>query len=323
MGKGDDKEEDGNAYATTEDWDMQEEDGIAALSDSIRAHALNLMGDEDIHLDDDIAPVPLGMAGSEAERSGRSFNTLSDEGLSKERSYTSRATSSESTSSTYGVPPKKTAPSALRPSRRGLGRGASKATSGAKYPSKGSVYQTKSATRLRALIALLCLTLSLLLALLIGYGATGQWIAGAFITTNSNVKDALNTGGIPGSLGQAPAYNGTYDIPNLEDIHIILPAAIENGYADWRIPFPASKRSDLPVFWNVNKNGANVIEKIFGQCLGLVEVSQYGAGHEEPVSDIDAMVSFTNNHVSQLALLSIVLDSESSNIGNFYGNTLH
>lgn len=316
MAKG--NEEDGNAYATTDDWAMQEEDGVEALSDSIRAHALNLKGgEEDIDLDDDIAPVPLGVAGGEAERSNRSFNTLSDPGLSSARNFTSR-----SSPSSYGIT-KNAAPSALRPSRRGLGRGSSKTSSGGKSPLKGSISQTKAATRLRALIALACLTISLLLALLVGYGATGQWITRTFIMTSNNVKEVSNTGGIPGSLGQARAYNGTFDIPNLEAMNIILPVAIENGYADWRIPFPASKRSDLPVFWNINKSGGSVVEKILGHCLGLVEVSGEGATHDETVSYIRSMASVTNVRASNAALLSITLASDPSNHGNSDRNALH
>jgi hypothetical protein len=287
MGKG--NEEDGNAYATSSDWTMQEEVGVAALSDSIRAHALNLKGGEEgIDLDDDIAPVPLGMTGSEAERSNRSFNSLSDPGMSNSRNFSAR-----SSPSSYGIP-RHAAPSALRPARRGLGGSSSKSSSGRKYPLKATISQTKSATRLRAFIALACVTVSFLLALLVGYGATGQWITRAFIMNSRNVKEMSNSGGIPGSQGEALAYNGTFDIPNLEAMHIILPLAIENGYADWRIPFPASKRSDLPVFWNINKSGGSVVEKILCHCLGLIEVSGEGATHDEPVSFLCSVLSTTN-----------------------------
>jgi hypothetical protein len=292
MGRGIDDEEEGNAYATTDDWTLGGEDK-AALSSSIQAHALNLKGgDGDIDLDGEIAQVPLGSAGHTSERSSRSFNSLSDQGLSR-NSYSSRNTrGTHATHTTYSVPTKKAAPSALRPSRRGLG--STNHSPGGKDPVKGHTTQTKSATRLRALIALGCLALSLLLALLVGYGVTGQWITETFMTTSNTAVEQSSTSGMPGSLGQASAYNGTFDIPDLEAMKIILPFDVENGLADWRIPFPASKRTDLPVFWNVNKNGGTVVQKILGQCLGLVQVSKEGANHDEKVSDfIQNVVSTT------------------------------
>lgn len=292
MGKGTDDEEEGNAYATTtDDWTLADED-YAALSSSIQAHALNLKGgDGDIDLDGEIAQVPLGLSANKSERSSRSFNSLSDPGISKNSNSSRNSRGQYGINSYYSTPTTtKAAPSALRPSRRGLGS-TNRSYAGMDLV-KGHTTQTKSATRLRALIALGCLTLSLLLALLVGYGVTGQWITETFMTTSNSVVEQSNTTGMPGPLGQASAYNGTFDIPDLEAMKIILPSDVENGFADWRIPFPASKRTDLPVFWNVNKNGGTVVQKIFGQCLGLVLFNQEGANHDEKVSD------FAQNAVS-------------------------
>lgn len=77
-----DDEGDGNSNDASNNWELKEDDGIEALSRSIQAHTLNLQeGSRDIGLDDDLAQVPLGMTGKGTERSSRSFNSLSDNGL--------------------------------------------------------------------------------------------------------------------------------------------------------------------------------------------------------------------------------------------------
>lgn len=286
MGKGNDDEEEGNAYATTtDDWTLADED-YAALSSSIQAHAINLKGgDADIDLDGEIAQVPLGLSANKSERSSRSFNSLSDPGISKSSHGSRNSRGTYAINSSYSIPTtKKAAPSALRPSRRGLGY--TNRSYGGTESVKGHTTQTKSATRLRALIALGCLTVSLLLALLVGYGVTGQWITVTFMTTSNTAVEQSNTTGMPGPLGQASVYNGTFDIPDLEAMKIILPFDVENGLADWRIPFPATKRTDLPIFWNINKNGGTVVQKIVGQCLGLVLFNKEGANHDEKTLQI-------------------------------------
>jgi hypothetical protein len=277
--------DEGNAYATTDDWTLQGREDRATLTDSIRSQANNFESfEDDIQLDDDVAPIPLGQSRGNKGTSNRSFNSLSAKNMDSVTTFNSRSLSKATLSSSRGLGGSNlsqattTAPqSALRPSRRGLGL----SKNGGQYPSKSSG-SSKSATALRAIIALICLVVSIILALLVGYGVTGLWITETFMKSKgTNIKEPTNSGGIPGSLGQAPVYNSTFDIPNLEEMRIVLPVNIENGYADWRIPFPASNRSDLPVFWNVNKNGGTVIQKILGQCLGLIEFSNEGASHDK------------------------------------------
>jgi hypothetical protein len=268
--------DEGNAYATTDDWTLQSREDRAALTNSIRSQASNIENfEDDIQLEDDVAPIPLGQTRGMRGPSNRSFNSLSAKNMESMTNFSSRLPRTTTTTTTNGTT---TAPqSALRPSRRGFGL----SKDVVKSPSKPSG-SSKSATALRAIIALICLVVSIVLALLVGYGVTGLWITETFMKSKgSKIKEATNPGGIPGSLGQTPVYNSTFDIPDLEEMRILLPVNLENGYADWRIPFPASNRSDLPVFWNVNKNGGTVIQKILGQCLGLIEVSNVGANHDK------------------------------------------
>jgi hypothetical protein len=291
MGKLEDEEE-GNAYATTEDWTLEEEDRDA-LSSSIQQHAANLKGEEaDIMLDDDKAAVlPLGGSMNPSERSSRSsrsFSTLSDQaGASSGRnlSYTSRSRSATNRSAATSSNPK----SSLKPSTRYLGKvpykeDQSMSKAGFSKPVYSTNQQARSGTKFRALIALICLGISICLAIFFGHGATGRWITSVFIDSSGTAnKESPTHGGIPGAIGGAPAYNGTSEIPDLEAMNIILPASVETGFADWRIPFPAGNRSDLPAFWQLPKAGGTVVQRILGQCLGLVEVSQEGAGHDEQV----------------------------------------
>jgi hypothetical protein len=88
--------------------------------------------------------------------------------------------------------------------------------------------------------------------------------------------------GIPPALGNYPAYNATFELPALEEMNIILSPEMEN-LADWRIPYPAANRTDLPLFWQIPNSGAQAVQRILGQCLGLVEVSSTGAGRSETV----------------------------------------
>jgi hypothetical protein len=291
-----DDEEEGNAYATDDNWTLEQDDKDA-LSTSIRQHALNLKGEEeDIDLDDDIDPVvPLGRP-SASGRSSRSFNSLSDQGqdihggATKPSSYRVN-TRASAQSASYSQPTKKPAPSALRSSRRFVHAanddqsvGGQSKVSFSGNAKKGTTNQTsRSGTTLRALIALTCLGISIVLAVLFGNGIIGRWITNTFIKTSTTAKEAPTTGGIPGALGLSSAYNSSFQIPDVESMNIILPAAIENSFADWRIPFPAGNRTDLPVYWNLYKSGGTVVQRILGQCLGLVEVSNQGANHPEPV----------------------------------------
>jgi hypothetical protein len=295
MGKPEDEEE-GNAYATTDDWTLQENDRDA-LTTSIQQHAANLKGEEaDIMLDDDKAAVlPLGSMNS-SERSSRSFNSLSDQAggrSNKNLSYTSR---SRSRSATNRAAASSNPKSALKPNTRYLGKVPYKDDSKANFSKSGysTNQQARSGTKVRALIALVCLGVSIALAMFFGHGATGRWITNVFIDSSGTAnKEAPTHGGIPGAIGGAPAYNGTHEIPDLEAMNIVLPASIETGFSDWHIPFPAGNRSDLPAFWQLPKAGGTVVQRILGQCLGLVEVSQEGAGHEEPVRVLSKYASFS------------------------------
>lgn len=131
---------------------------------------------------------------------------------------------------------------------------------------------------------LVCWALSLLVALFVGYGVSGLWTTESH-PSGDQALDAADVNGIPQAEGNAFVKNQTHDIPDLEAMHIILPLGMEYAYADWRIPFPASERSDLPVFWNINKSGGALVEETLSYCLGLVKFSNEGASHNEPVSD--------------------------------------
>lgn len=300
--------EDGNAYAssTDDDWTLPSEDR-ESLSSSIRQHAAILKGEDgNIILDDDKpAERPLGSDLS-ASRSQRSFSSLNSGKVQSDITggkSSARSIPSGSASSTARRP---TPPSALRSnSRYSKSSGSSKSVGGKSSYSYGTpatkaAIQTNkprgSGTKLRALIALVCLILAILLAVLVAYGAPGRWITEGLIGTipgSTAIKEPPTTAGIPGAIGSTPAYNGTFDLPDLESMNIILPDAIENGFGDWRIPFPASNRTDLPVYWLLAKSGGTVVQRILGQCLGLVEVSKEGEGHEESVSQLKQYIQIS------------------------------
>jgi hypothetical protein len=143
--------------------------------------------------------------------------------------------------------------------------------------------QTRYGTKVRAIIALICLGLSIIMAVFLGYGSTGRWLTSIFIRApgSTAAKEAPMVGGMPGAIGTVPVYNATYETPDLEKMNIALPAAVETGYADWHIPFPAAERTDLPLFWYIPRSGGPLMQQILGRCLGLVEISKDGAGHQD------------------------------------------
>jgi len=329
MGKPEDEEE-GNAYATTDDWTLADtedeaDDGRTALSSSIQQHAANLKGDEgDITLDDDKGDVlPLGRATNVSERSSRSFNSLTEDagrtGSGRNLNYNSRSRPAARSN------PK----SALKSSKRYLGAVPYKddQSVGGKVSFTKSAYSTnqqaRSGTKLRALIALVCLIASIVLALFFGHGASGRWFTSIFIdAAGTAVKEAPSHGGIPGAIGGVPAYNGTFEIPDLESMNLVLPAIMETGFADWRIPFPAANRTDLPVYWQITKSGGTVVQRILGQCLGLVEASKEGAGREEPVRIHVLTLSLVLSSAISNLTLYVHIYSDSTNSRNFCWHSL-
>jgi hypothetical protein len=147
-----------------------------------------------------------------------------------------------------------------------------------------NVEKKKGGARIRAVAALFCLIVSLVLAALYGNGTLGLKLTSGWMHMDG--KSIMSKGGgLPAPIGGATvAFNGSINsFPDLQSMHIVLPAAMEN-FADWTIPFPAANRTDLPVFWTIPRAGGQVITNIMGQCLGLVEASGAGAGNQQPVS---------------------------------------
>lgn len=261
------KDDEENAYGSLDDWQIEDAN---ALKSSIRQHAeLIGGGDDTLQDDEDLAPVPVIAGGSSRQLD----DTWQDEPApfsnhdlqSSLRSSRRQIRSTDSVASQSRVSFSPDTPM----SRANL-------TANAK---------AKSGTKLRALIALLCLVASLLLAIFVGGGKSGQSIAKHTIGLTPGttlVKGAPTSAGIPVSSGNYPTYNGTFPLPDLESMNIILSAEMEN-MADWRIPFPAGKRTDLPVFWQIPKAGGQVVERILGLCLGLVEVTGDGVGNDDKV----------------------------------------
>ena len=144
---------------------------------------------------------------------------------------------------------------------------------------------SKHATKIRAFLALVCLLVSVSLALVGGHGNWGLWLTRSAVGSpgTTAVEAGPGVAGLPGATGNL-VYNGTFEIPNLEAMNIVLNAEVESNLADWRIPFPAGNRTEMPLFWDVAKSGGSVVKRILGQCLGLVQVSNLGAGHTENVS---------------------------------------
>lgn len=150
-----------------------------------------------------------------------------------------------------------------------------------------NVDKKKGGARVRAVAALVCLIVSLILASLYGNGNLGIKLTSGWMRMDGKTVMSKGAGGgLPAPIVGVPAvaFNGSISsFPDLQSMHLMLPVAMEN-YADWIIPFPAANRTDLPVFWTIPRAGGQVITNILGQCLGLVEASGAGAGNQQPVS---------------------------------------
>ena len=301
--------DDSNAYAAADDWTA---DDLGTLSSSIQQHAANIAGKDDDDDDDDAGGGGGGDGFLDEELQSRPIQSSlvgSDGTGASARSFTSFGRDGDSV--TGGGDPRKTysqqrPKSVLRSNRRYGGGGGgimgdyhnntnddgsvhsrvSFSANTKRPPRVYAAYQpTKHGTKIRATIALCCLVGSIVLAVLWGHGTAGLWIARTVVGApgTTAVKEGPTTDGIPGPLGMAPpAFNGTFEIPNLMAMDIVLGPELEN-LADWRIPFPAANRTDLPIFWDIQRSGGTAVRRILGQCLGLVEVSQEGASHTEPV----------------------------------------
>eukprot|EP00547_Thalassionema_nitzschioides_P002021 CAMPEP_0194205886 /NCGR_PEP_ID=MMETSP0156-20130528/5055_1 /TAXON_ID=33649 /ORGANISM="Thalassionema nitzschioides, Strain L26-B" /LENGTH=521 /DNA_ID=CAMNT_0038932271 /DNA_START=69 /DNA_END=1631 /DNA_ORIENTATION=- len=293
-----------NAYDTTDDdWTLDDDDSQitesrVALSNSIQQHALNLReadGAEQFEdefsnrqgsvqgvIDRDGSDSRLGSHRSGMSSQGTRSMTSSHHSSSRGPSLSSRMKSSRSSlksSTRYSKDNDEASMGATTVSTRSR----VSFSSTAKAPLVHSK-QTKTGTRIRALICCGCLAVSIVLAFVIGHHSIGGWFANVFMQSAHGDEDLPGEGGLPGSIGSHPQYNETFDIPDLASMNIMLPEGIDN-FADWRIRFPAN-RTDLPVFWMIPKGGISVVQRILGQCFGLVEFSKEGAGSEEKTLQI-------------------------------------
>mmetsp|Transcript_22775 Transcript_22775/g.25091 ORF Transcript_22775/g.25091 Transcript_22775/m.25091 type:complete len:536 (+) Transcript_22775:52-1659(+) len=138
--------------------------------------------------------------------------------------------------------------------------------------------EARMGAKTRASIFCICLAISTILAIVVDHNLFGRWFASVFIHKSR----------LPAEESRLPTpdefhiFNDTFEIPDLASMNIVIPPKIETLYADWRIPFPALNRSDLPIFWQIPKGGFSVVQRILSQCLNLVDVSEEGAGHDEP-----------------------------------------
>lgn len=267
MGKSKDEDEE-NAYESIEDWQAEDVD---ALRHSIQQHAeLIGGGDDTLQDDDDLQAVPVKFGGTSSKSLAESWQdepNLTPSFTNRNSGLQSSLRSSRKANDTPGSRVK------FSPDVRGT------FTTNA---------QLRSGTKLRAFICLLCLVASLCLALFLGGGRTGRFITKTMIGVTpgtASIKSSPVSVGIPPALGNYPAYNATFELPDLEAMNIILAPEMEN-IADWRIPYPAANRTDIPLFWQIPNSGAQVIQRILGQCLGLVEVSSNGAGRAEAVRTV-------------------------------------
>lgn len=275
MGKEKDNDEEENAYESLDDWQAEDTN---ALKSSIQQHAQLIGGGDDTLQDeDDLQPIPVKSGGG----SSHHIRTWQDE-----------PETMSSISHRQNLQP------ALRTGKNSnSGSDDKSVTSGhlsrvsfspdvAQRSQFKTNAQVASGTKLRAFIALLCLVASLFLALFFGGGKTGRTITNLLIAITpgtSSVKEESPTMiGIPPAQGNIPTYNATFELPDLEALNIMLTPEMEN-MADWRIPFPAANRTDLPVFWLIPKAGGQVVERIMGQCMGLIVVSGQGANDVEKV----------------------------------------
>ena len=261
---------DSNAYSSLKEEGAVQSSDAEALSSLIKQHSANLRGDEDLDLTDDvpmtspIAQDPPQAAVPSAQNSKRGLVGI----MRSKSKYSRRKQQQQPVAGTGNV-------------------GTTKSISfsdGTKTAHTSHI--AKSATRIRAMICLSCLVFSLILALLFGHGSTGLIITSNAINSADSAsvsKEPPVVTGMPGPFGTPSVYNSSFDIPDLEAMNILLSPQIEN-LADWKIPFPASNRTDMPLFWHVPKSGGTVVQRILGLCLGLVEASSQGATHDEPVS---------------------------------------
>ena len=161
--------------------------------------------------------------------------------------------------------------------------------------------------------------------IIFGHGTTGLWLTNQLIGVTpgtTSVKEPPLIDGIPGPQGTATSSannstnsgSGTPEIPDLEAMNILLSPQIEQ-LADWVIPFPVGNRSDLPLFWQVPKSGGTAVQRILGQCMGLVEVSQAGKGHDEPVRY--SFIHSFKRHKTSLSHFLLPLSSYKQSLQNF------
>eukprot|EP00521_Asterionellopsis_glacialis_P009261 CAMPEP_0195287156 /NCGR_PEP_ID=MMETSP0707-20130614/4335_1 /TAXON_ID=33640 /ORGANISM="Asterionellopsis glacialis, Strain CCMP134" /LENGTH=836 /DNA_ID=CAMNT_0040346885 /DNA_START=12 /DNA_END=2522 /DNA_ORIENTATION=+ len=147
----------------------------------------------------------------------------------------------------------------------------------------------KNSTKVRAMLCLGCAAGSIVLSLMYGHGAAGLWMTNQFLRIgpgedrvrvdgNGMVAGSSAAGGL-GSLGPSTAYNGNFQVPDLASMNIMLFGDMEH-YQDWTVPYVAN-RTDIPVLWTIPRAGGNVLIRILGQCLGLVQVSGEGSNHYE------------------------------------------
>lgn len=268
MGKIKDDDEE-NAYESLDDWKAEDAN---ALKDSIQQHAELIQGVDDMLQDDeDLRPVHVKFGGSSSRHLTESWHDEPNGVFTPSLSSRSSGLQSALKSSKKGIHDAPGSRVKFSPDVRGT------FTTNA---------QLRSGTKFRGLMCLLCLVGSLCLALFVGQGRTGRFITNLMIGTvpgTTAVKSSpIVIVGIPPSLGNYPAYNATFELPALEEMNIILSPEMEN-LADWRIPYPAANRTDLPLFWQIPNSGAQAVQRILGQCLGLVEVSSTGAGRSETV----------------------------------------
>lgn len=295
-----------NAYDTPDDWTLDDDDSQitesrVALSNSIQQHALNLReSDASEQFEDEGSKSNSGSmrGGLETDfsgsRLGSNRSNLSSQGSSQHSS--SRGNSGRDLRSQVSSRIK-SSKSSLKSNRR-YSKDIDDASAGATTVSTRSrvsfattakaplihTKQTKTGTRIRALICLGCLAVSIVLAFVVGHHSIGAWFANLFMASaHGSGEDLPGEGGLPGSIGTHPDYNETFEIPDLASMDIMLPDGLDN-FADWRIPFPTFNRTDLPVFWQIPKGGFSVVQRILGQCFGLVEFSAEGAGSPEKVS---------------------------------------
>mmetsp|Transcript_7704 Transcript_7704/g.8789 ORF Transcript_7704/g.8789 Transcript_7704/m.8789 type:complete len:551 (+) Transcript_7704:192-1844(+) len=310
------KEQKNNAYALDddEDWTFDEqmiEEGEEDLNKSIEQHTIDLHDDEDLNNLEDEEFQDEDDNNSKVSNYNDVYNDVqSDSSVSfatSARSFGYAAGMSESV--TDDDPPfkaskkrgafsrvkKKVRKSILKRKKKKKNNNDDDQTLGSNMsgsnmssdsynsvaaPALTFTKQTKMGTKIRAGIFLVSLILSTILALMVGHNSIGRCFANYLLRTYRHSSDE-EIGRLPTANGLGTINSTKFEIPDLESMNIILPPRIDKLYADWRVPFPATNRSDLPTFWQIPKGGFSVVQRILSQCLNLAEVSKLGANHWE------------------------------------------